>query len=738
MEILCVYAGIVFFYTRSLYALFFIALCLYFKPRVKGLLCALCALLAYGWGWSHQLWVADRAMPEGPILSHVRIEGRIVGLPVVSEVKKQFYFLVNRLDGLPVRALVLLSCYQHCVDFSTGEYWQFDAKLKKPANLGNPGHFDYEGWLGSRHISWTGYLKGTGWQHLSHYDTPDYLTALRARMAKVLNTQLKKDSSIGLIQALTLGITSQLTKPQWDLFRRTGTTHLMVISGAHIGLVTGFVLLCVQWIWRCFPRLCLQYPAHQAAGIAAMLMALGYTLISGMGIPALRALTVCVLLLSQSLMGRRFTGWQAWRYGLLLVLLYEPHAVLLPGFYLSFTAVAVLIGGSQRFVLKGFRQIVGLQLACLIGLLPLTLYWFSYAALSGFIVNIIAIPLIGYVILPFALIGTLLIQWINIPALLWPATMLLHVFMGFLQQADRLSWINWNISLSEVRSLLSLMLGLGIGIFFRQKYLLPACALLILSAFVAFHEKPSIGEARIEVLDVGQGLAVAVYTRNHVLLYDTGMQFYQGSDMGQLAVLPYFNAMGVKRLDKIIISHPDLDHRGGLVSIEARLPVGELIVNDPAFYHRGVSCHEYPSWVWDGVVFRFLPIKTEFRSKNNTSCVLQIVTQGGRALLPGDIEKPAEAWLAATYPHQLHSDVLIAAHHGSKSSSSPLFMQYVRPLFTFISAGVDNRYHFPHPDTLAVLKKANTKVFSTMDCGRIVVVLPNQINHPLQPRCDKI
>ena len=225
---------------------------------------------------------------------------------------------------------------------------------------------------------------------------------------------------------------------------------------------------------------------------------------------------------------------------------------------------------------------------------------------------------------------------------------------------------------------------------------------------------PKEGEAQVNVLDVGQGLAVFIQTTHHYLLYDTGIKFYNGSDMGKLAIIPYLKTQGIRVLDKVVISHPDLDHYGGLSSIEEQFPIKALLVNDVSFYQRGINCHHYPEWQWDGVVFRFLPIPPIFNNKNDNSCVLQIITAGAQLLLPGDIEKKGENYLVATYPDKLHSTILIAAHHGSKTSSSPAFLQHVAPHYAIISAGFDNRYHFPHQQTLNAFTNRGIQIINTI------------------------
>ncbi|OGV40405.1 MAG: DNA internalization-related competence protein ComEC/Rec2 [Legionellales bacterium RIFCSPHIGHO2_12_FULL_42_9] len=388
-------------------------------------------------------------------------------------------------------------------------------------------------------------------------------------------------------------------------------------------------------------------------------------------------------------------------------------------------------------MVSGFKKNLCLQLACLFGLMPMTLYWFSYSATNGFLANIIAIPLVGYVIVPLSLITVLLNQITSMHFLF----ILLHYFtqclLYYLNWVDSSALINLEFSIIKPLSMLALMLAFALTAFLPIRSVWPAVLIIIISVFVPYHARPLLGTARVDVLDVGQGLSVFIQTANHRMLYDTGVQFYNGSDMGKLAILPYFRYHGITSLDKVVISHPDLDHRGGLVSIEKKIAIDEFIVNDVNFYHRGKDCHQYPDWEWDGVKFHFLPIKAGFDKINNTCCVLKVETLGGTVLLPGDIEKQAEGYLVRQYSDQLASDVVIVPHHGSKTSSSLAFIRQIAPKYAIISAGFDNRYHFPHQDTLRTLQQENVSVLNTIDCGMVSFTLPNKQAGLVLPQCFK-
>lgn len=733
MEIFCFFAGIVFVYTKSFFSLLPIALVLILRPAKP--VCLFWFGGAMIWALVHQWWAIDRATPRGSLITHASLEGIIASIPTINATKSQFHFKVDSLNQQAIKMTLLLTCYRHCPSFKAGQRWHFEAKLKKAANLGNPSSFNYVGWLQARHIVWTGYIKRNAYLLTSKDHTKNNLLSFRESLAEGLREVIPPGRTLGVLQALTLGITTYLPKEQWDLFRRTGTTHLMVISGAHIGLVAGICFSLMQWLWCRSASLCLRYPAKQAASIVGFLMASLYALLAGFAVPAQRALLACFFLFSRNFLSYRFTVLQAWRYALLAVLLFEPHAVLLPGFYLSFLAVAILIATGERLAGRGLKKNIHLQIACLFGLMPLSLYWFSYGAVNGLLANLLAIPFVGFLIVPLALTTLIVKQWVSNGAIIYPVHWAIEYLLRYLSWVDSFSLLNFTFSFTQLWSPLALMLSLMLGFLVPLRTFFLGVITLGITSFFPAYEKVRMGEVQVDVMDVGQGLAVVIRTANHLIIYDTGMRFYQGTDMGKLAIIPYLIKLGVKEIDKVIISHPDLDHRGGLPSLTKAYPIAELIVDNTAFYRRGVSCHHYPQWQWDGVAFRFLAINKQFKDKNNNSCVLQIKTEAGRVLLTGDIEKLAEDYLVARYGLELQSTILVVPHHGSKTSSSPNFIQRVAPQYAILSLGFDNRYHFPHQKTLNTLKEHQTLVYNTVDCGMVTLKLTAKSSSP--PSCYK-
>lgn len=723
MEILCFFAGILSCYVSTGYALAGVLLLVLFKPKAS-------LLLGFGlgaaWAVLHTVAVGPVGMPQESLLPHVTVQGYVASLPMHNDSKTQFQFVLTRLEEKPVKALALMSCYRACPTLSAGQAWQLQVTLQKPQPLGNPGSFDHMRWLTAQHITWTGSMHPGAWKRLKNGGYAHSVLGLRQRLAEHLTTLESNTKTLGILEALALGVTNHIGKDEWDLFRRTGTTHLMVISGAHIGLVAGLAYGLARWLWCLIPGLCLRIPATYVASMAGLTMAWVYALLAGFGVPVQRALVVCSLLFLRHFLNQRFSVWQAWRYALLVVLVLEPHSVLMPGFYLSFTAVAVLIAMQQRIEVTGIRKVLSLQLACLVGLMPLTLFWFSYGALNGLIANLLAIPWVGFCVVPLALLITLLLQWVHFP---WAVTLASHAvdyLLSYLRWIDSFAAVNLNYSVSQPLTVLALLVGLALVVFLPLRRLAPAIGILLFSGFLPARAPIPVGEAQVSILDVGQGLSVIIRTAHHLLVYDTGMAYPNGSDMGQRVIIPYLMTLGTKHIDKIIISHPDLDHRGGLASLEAKFPVRELVVDDPAFYHRGLSCHDYPAWEWDGVTFRFFAIKKPFKETNNHSCVLQIGNKKDQVLLTGDIEQAAEHYLVHRYGKALKSSVVVVPHHGSKTSSSVDFIQHIAPSAAIISSGLNNRYHFPHVQALRPYQQQGILVYNTALQGMVTVRIQNK------------
>lgn len=723
--------GILYVYTFNILLPIITLFVLFITPRFPIILFFVMGLLL---AFVHQWFILPKGLPNIPVIPRALIQGTIASIPLQNPNKTQFLLDIETLDGHPAQGLVQLAWYNKAPTIHAGQRWQFSVKIKKPRNFLNPGSSDYVNALATRHISWTGYIQNKNNIRLADIQSNPNWLVWRENLSRRLTHISPNTRTAGILEALTLNITTQITQEDWSLFRRTGTTHLFGISGEHIALVSGLVFMILKWLWSRSYRLCLRIPAIYVASISALFIALLYAFLAGFAPPVQRALIGCFFYTVYCLGKQRFTPWQVWRYALFSVLCLEPHAVFMQGFYFSFLAAACLLLTQQRWRLQGYKSKLALQLSCFIGLMPLSLYWFSYGSINGFIANLFAIPLVGLLIVPLALMTVLICSYSWSWLLMKPLSWLISLLFQGLALTEQIASINITTSLTSIEQVIALMGALLIWSVLPIQPFRGIAFLWFILSFFPQRTAIDSGAAVINVLDVGQGLSVVIQTKNHVLLYDTGDQFFKGSDLGKMVILPYLNKINIKKIDTIVISHPDKDHRGGLNSIEESLPVGQLLVNNIRYYHRGLNCHDYPPWSWDGVSFRFLPIKKSFKGKNNSSCILQVSNDFGRVLLTGDIEKMAEEYLLQKYKTQVTSDVLIIPHHGSKTSSSYRFLLEVAPHYAIASLGFDNRFHFPHAKTLASMKSLGINFYRTDECGMVHIDLLSHSSIPT-PTC---
>ena len=717
MEILCFFAGVLFCYTHNLFICLILCAVLLIKPRLKLIIFFLIALI---WGLMHESLYKTQRLGDNLDNQVVSVTGLISTVPTTSNRKTKFYLRSSDFG------MLLVSCYRDCERLELNQVITADVKLRKPRNFNNPGGFDYVSFLRARHVYWLASIKK--FSVISQQKHYNWLLYTRHNIGEHINKLKLDKQTLGILKALTIGITDGLDTHDWLLFRNTGTIHLLVISGAHIGFITSLIFLLIKLIWSRIGNLALVVSSNQVASVLALLIAVIYGGLAGFSVSVQRALIACGFLLSRNFLPVKFSNWQAWRSAIIVTLLLEPHSVLLPGFYLSFIAVAVLLLGNKFFAFSGMAKGLVLQACCLIWLMPFTLYWFSYGSINSFIANLVAIPLVGFIIVPLCLVY-LSLSWLPdysvLGFLLDNLVRLLYFYLHFVESSLP---INFTQYLSIYTLLSILLIFICILSYTGRGFRVTFISLLFVLYFPK-NTKVPFANAKIDILDVGQGLAVIIRTAKHIAIYDTGGKFYLGKDMGEMVIIPYLRTLGIKRLDKVIISHPDLDHRGGLPSLSNAYKIDQLIVNNPKYYHQGYGCHDYPSWEWEGVKFEFLAIAKHIRKRNNDSCVLLVKSPQHSILLTGDIESGAEKYLLENHAKNLRADFLLVPHHGSKTSSSRDFISMVRPQAAFISYGLNNRYHFPHLKVTELYNMLNIPLSSTAKYGMISIDLSSGVVH---------
>lgn len=704
----------------------------------------LVAFFLFGCGWAAMradLRLADQLATEWEGRD-VDVVGVVSELPQTFSRGQRFSFDVESVSpvsaGVPSR--IMLSWYQGERDDDTyelttirpGERWRLTVRLKRPHGNANPHGFDYEAWLLERGIRATGYVraKGDNVRLEALVARPAYLLerareAIRGRFLSVLPA----DEYAGILVALAIGDQRAIESDYWRVFSRTGTTHLMSISGLHVTMVAALVAWMVGGLWRRSSSLMLRLPAQRAAILAGWATALMYALLSGFSVPAQRTAFMLSVAAIALLSGRRTAASRTLAVALSAVLVLDPWAVLAPGFWLSFGAVGLLFYVASEHVVErsGWRGGVarwGLaQWAVTIGSLPLLLMFFQQFSLVSPLANALAIPAISFVVTPLALLAAI----VPIPGLLH----LDHWLLGWLMELlIRLADFPVHVQPSPpVWSVLVAMFGVFWLLLPRGMPARWLGMVMLLPVLLSVPAQPTAGRAWITVLDVGQGLAVVVRTASKTLLYDTGPLYSAESDAGQRVVLPYLRALGINQLDAMVVTHSDSDHSGGAASVLTSLPVCRVLSSVPEL--EGESCRAGQRWEWDGVRFEMLhpaadvPWKVGRSKPNNRSCVLRVVAGKRSMLLTSDIEAVDEAALIERDPAALKSDVLLVPHHGSRTSSTPAFIAAVGAGKIIYPVGYRNRFGHPRADIVA--RYGDTPSWRTDRDGAVNVLLGEEV-----------
>ena len=746
-----------------------------FSRRFTLPLCLL-AGFAVGWGWA--AWRAEirlaEQMPAEWEARDIRLAGTIASLPARFDRGERFEFQVDEIltPNAKIPTRLWLSFYtlgwrgeiNPTPPPRAGERWEFTVRLKRPHGRANPHAFDYEAWLFERSLRATGYVRNAPapvFKGVADWTNSSPMLAvhrLREKLRDHFSAALGKMGNApygGILTALAIGDQSAVPQQQWTVFNRTGTTHLMSISGLHVTLVAGLAGGLLGGLWRRHPRLCLCLPAKRVAISGGVLAALAYGLISGLSVPAQRA---CLMLVAAALalLGNRQIGiGRILLVALTCVLLFDPWAALAAGFWLSFGVVAALCWVGQRqntqeaiaeemtFAqtlrqrsLRYLRVFLHTQWAATLATLPLLFLFFQRFPLVSPFANLLAIPWVSFVITPLALLGALFF-WLPLPILSF-AHLLLTPLMSMLTWLADMPMLTpiapplWSVVLAACGVLLLLLPrgtpGKGAGL-----------VMLLPLLFGQTPELPS-GQMRATVLDVGQGQAVLLETASHRLLYDAGPGYLPvgedsetqiGRDAGAQVVLPYLSASGARALDALVISHRDNDHFGGMNSIVAGVPVKRVISSIPDLPNRFPNaeiCRKGQNWTWDNVRFEFLhpPVEQTLRGENGDSCVLKVTSAGGRLLLTGDITAREERRLLAEDRAALSAEVVLVPHHGSRTSSTLPFAAAVGADWALVSVGYRNRFNHPRPEIAARYKNLDTRLLRTDLDGALILDFAEQ------------
>lgn len=656
------------------------------------------------------------AFPDHLQGKDLQVIGQVSNLPEQKDGIVRFRFDLEEISGCYScwTGRTTVSWYNVPVEVQPGDRLQLTVRLSKPGASLNPGLFDYEGWLFARGIAATGYVRaGKGFKLLES----DFLWvphhALRYRIREVMQELLKDSAVKGLLIALSIGETRQISKAAWTSLTRTGTNHLLIISGLHVGLVAALIFRLLK-----FTPFSIRW-----VGSITMLLTACYAVLAGFGLPVQRALIMTSVVLFAVCVRRRSSTLHMFTLSLLGVVLLQPFAVMSIGFWLSFAAVfALLYAFSGRLRDHQHSRVLQLLLAAIrtqwvvtIAMFPLLLYLLFQVSLVAFLVNLVAIPWISFMVIPWLLI---FVATMPLSATVSATSLAVaEFFLSLLWQGiESVAARDWMFHGSQ--GLLPFLIAMfGILVIFCPRGLVPRwlgwMCFLPLFTVPQFLEK---GEMQLTFIDVGQGLSVLLQTQYSALLYDAGPKFGDRFDAGEQIVTPLLRQFGVDRLHTLVISHGDSDHAGGMQAILRNLSVGRVVSSIPG---TGQNCESDIKWSMDGVRFEIFSLQVGHG--NNSSCLLLAHTADYGVLITGDIEKSAEDRLRARALPEIH--VISVPHHGSRTSSSPGFINHLLPRLAIVSAGFRNRFHHPQEAVLRRYGKRHVQVLNTAEEGAITVWL---------------
>ena len=716
-------------------------------------------------------WRLSDALPVAWEGEDIELVGVVAALPQPAEKGTRFLFDVEeiRTEEAVVPTRIALTWYAERAKGSNpaiapprlaaGQRWRLTVRLKRPRGLSNPHGFDFEPWALERGIRATGYVrtKATPRNLAERVDGWPYtLHRWRGEIRDSIATHLAEGRLRGVIVALAIGDQDAIAADDWEVFWRTGVGHLMSISGLHITMIAGLAFAIAFFAWVRIPALALRLPARKAAIVAGTLVALGYSLMTGYGVPAQRTFVMLATIAACVLVDRHGSPSRVLALAALAVVAIDPWAVLSAGFWLSFGAVAAIFyvvalrTGRQGRLENAFLE----QLAVTVVMLPMLVALFQEFSLVSPIANAFAIPLVSLVIVPLAIAGAFL----PLPALLDAAHALMLVTMSPLERLADLPMAMLESHAPATWTVVAGAIGCAWLLAPRGFPMRSAGAAWVAPMFMVLPPSPAPGEAWLDVLDVGNGLAIVVRTAGRAFAYDAGPSWSADADSGSRIVVPFLRGEGIRQLDGVVVSHADDDHYGGAASIAyARAPgwlLSSLRADDVLHgaFEKSIRCEAGQRWKWDGVEFAVLhpgadayaprhprvggdPMigprptpgrRVAERKENDQSCVVKVSTRAVSALLTGDVEARSEKEMLARNANDLRADLLLIPHHGSKTSSTPEFIEAVAPRIGLLSVGYRNRFRHPNAAVVGRYTERRVELHRTDREGALRVKLPSR------------
>ncbi|MEY3996777.1 MAG: hypothetical protein RL344_1120 [Pseudomonadota bacterium] len=717
---------------------------------------------------------------------NVTATGYVSHLPKVSSQSQQVLFVIERSDAdnhiNPAFNLkgktIALSWYQPKFNLQAAQQYRLTFRAKQRHGTLNPNGFDYERWLVSNSIAATGYIRTV--DEDLNTQVQQFLPWVE-RIRSIIRTQVflisPNQDAARWVAALALGDQRSLDDTQWQRYNNTGTGHLLAVSGTHIALMGALLAWLGSHFWRANPKRLLWIPLQTIRLNILLWSSIIYALIAGWALPAQRTVfMLCVAFLAKKIMAHP-SVYHVMAIAAAMALMQEPIAVISPSFWLSYGAVAVLVAVEWRHKNEGISEpqlqtttefltqwhhykliiktAAHTQWVLTLVLIPLTALFFNQTSLVSPLANAVAIPIMGWISTPVALLAAVLSGvWQPAAVLLMRILLFVQTMMEWILEALlRIPYASIHIpSTPWFWQIFGVLAAISCAFLTRRRILGYIAVALFILGSICFTVYLSWDKSawRIVFLDVGQGMAVVIHSQGRTLLFDTGPRYGSESDGAERVILPYLYSVGVHSLDHVILSHADEDHSGGVSSLVTQMPIKQWWYS-LAPQHRLLTllpsnrlpCQAGKQLLWAGLRIQFLhpptvmtPLDFLNRSTNSVSCVLKISSVNGTkqhsVLLTGDIESAQELNLVNEYSQMLQSTILLSPHHGSKTSSRTEFLSAVNPSHVVIQNGYRNRYGHPHPLVSQRYTEAGIKQWRSDVDGAVVVDIHSEADEPIK------
>ena len=650
-----------------------------------------------------------------------------------------------------------------------GDTIRFSGRPRSLRNFSNPGGYDYQTQMAFKGIRGSVYTTCDKLRLLDSENTSHtrQSVSFRTKVARQIEMSTSQTAA-SILNALILGDRSAISHTVRDMINRAGLGHLLAISGLHIGIVASFSFFVCRWLLSYCPWLIRHARVKKVAAILSILPALLYGCFSGMSPSTQRAVIMVCAFMMTFLVERENDVLNTLAVAAFIILVVFPPSLFLVSFQLSFAAVWIIIMGmaylpsfskpESSFVAKSLRYVISffaVSFLATLGTLPLVMYYFHQVSLIGWLANVIGIPLIGFLVVPMGLVSTVLAT-VSIKAAGFGFYLCGTIVDAAFAMIELLAGLDFAAIKTISPSILEMICFYAIlgSLFYIRKSALPKylilLACLVMSLDVAYwtHRRYFSDDLRVTVFDVGQGFGSLVeFPKGKTMMIDGG-GFSDNSvfDVGERIVAPYLWQNKIKTVDFLVLSHPNSDHINGLTYIAKHFNVKTVWTNGEAaktFAYDAFVKAVHDSQIYmpafgdiprqqtlNKVTIRILhpagdfsisPIMSKYSNSNDHSIVVKLIYNQSSILFPGDIEAAAEREMVSLSTSDLKSNVLISPHHGSKSSSTDIFLTKVDPETIIIPAGYNNRFGFPHPSVLEKYKKITNQIYRTDLHGAIII-----------------